>query len=403
MQPGPATVAATPNDRATRLAAVLAAWNVVAHAYPYFDVVHTDWPGALRTALMTAATDSTPEAFLWTLGRMMAALRDGHANAFAEVPIFHAAYLPVALDWVEGALVVTNVGDGAPAGLTPGDVVLAIDGVAADSALALQETRMSGATPQWRRIRAIRGLLYAPRGTRTTWRVRPPSGATRNVTLTFDAPRLLLERMIDKVAEPRPGIFYVDLGRITNEDFAAALPRLEHARGIVFDMRGYPSGVFTPNVLAHLTSEPMKSDHFAAPIIGRPFFTDVTYGADGAWDIAPIAPRLTSNVAFLAGGGTISYAESTMGIVEFYHLGAIVGTQTAGTNGDINRFDVPGRIGIIFTGLLVTKRNGGPHHGVGITPTVPVQRTIDGVARGADEVLDRALAVVERRAPAPSR
>ena len=34
-------------DRATRLAAVALAWNVLQHFYPYFDVVQTDWPGAL--------------------------------------------------------------------------------------------------------------------------------------------------------------------------------------------------------------------------------------------------------------------------------------------------------------------------------------------------------------------
>ena len=39
------------NDRATRLAAVALAWNVFQHFYPYFDVVDTDWPRALATAL----------------------------------------------------------------------------------------------------------------------------------------------------------------------------------------------------------------------------------------------------------------------------------------------------------------------------------------------------------------
>ena len=45
------------DDRATRLAAVALAWNVLRHFYPYFDVVKTDWPAALRQALGSAATD----------------------------------------------------------------------------------------------------------------------------------------------------------------------------------------------------------------------------------------------------------------------------------------------------------------------------------------------------------
>ncbi len=54
-------------DRATRLAAVILGWNVLQHFYPYFDVVRTDWPGALREALAAAATDDDERAFLRTL------------------------------------------------------------------------------------------------------------------------------------------------------------------------------------------------------------------------------------------------------------------------------------------------------------------------------------------------
>jgi len=64
-------------DRATRLAAVAAAWNVGQHFYPYFDDVETDWPGALRRALKDAATDTDENAFLHTLLRLTAALQDG--------------------------------------------------------------------------------------------------------------------------------------------------------------------------------------------------------------------------------------------------------------------------------------------------------------------------------------
>jgi hypothetical protein len=66
------------NDRSARLAAVALAWNVFQHFYPYFDVVETDWPHALVTALTTAATDADERAFVDTLSRLLAALHDGH-------------------------------------------------------------------------------------------------------------------------------------------------------------------------------------------------------------------------------------------------------------------------------------------------------------------------------------
>jgi hypothetical protein len=41
----------SPNDRATRLAAIIVAWNVFQHFYPYFDLVQTDWMASLGALL----------------------------------------------------------------------------------------------------------------------------------------------------------------------------------------------------------------------------------------------------------------------------------------------------------------------------------------------------------------
>ena len=48
------------DDRGTRLAAVIIAWNVFQHFYPYFDVVKTDWSAELPKALRTAGIDAGP-------------------------------------------------------------------------------------------------------------------------------------------------------------------------------------------------------------------------------------------------------------------------------------------------------------------------------------------------------
>jgi C-terminal processing protease CtpA/Prc len=85
-----------------------------------------------------------------------------------------------------------------------------------------------------------------------------------------------------------------------------------------------------------------------------------------------------------------------MGIVEAYKLGAIVGGPTAGTNGNVNPFTLPGGYRLIWTGMQVLKHDGSRHHGVGILPTVPVVRTIAGVAAGRDELLEKAIEVVSR-------
>ena len=80
-----------------------------------------------------------------------------------------------------------------------------------------------------------------------------------------------------------------------------------------------------------------------------------------------------------------------MGIVEHYGLGEIVGQPTAGANGNVNPFTLPGAYRLAWTGMRVVKHDGSQHHLVGIRPTVPVRRTLEGVRAGRDEFLEEAL------------
>jgi C-terminal processing protease CtpA/Prc len=131
-----------------------------------------------------------------------------------------------------------------------------------------------------------------------------------------------------------------------------------------------------------------------------PDYKGVGY-VDGAWRIQPSAPRLTARVVFLSAGGAISYAESTLGVVEAYRLGDIVGEPSAGTNGNVNSFMLLGGYSLGWTGMLVQKRDGTPHHGVGVVPTVPVSPTAAGVRAGRDEILERAISLVTPRPVTP--
>ena len=115
-----------------------------------------------------------------------------------------------------------------------------------------------------------------------------------------------------------------------------------------------------------------------------------------SWDIPPIKPRFTDRVAFLTDGRAISAAETYLGIIEHYQLAEIVGDATAGTNGNVNPIKLPGGYTISWTGMKVLKHDGSQHHGVGILPTIPVQRTIRGVAEGRDEVLERGIEAVSK-------
>jgi Peptidase family S41 len=385
-------------DRATRLAVIALAWNVLQHFYPYFDVVQADWPVALREALASAAVDVDERAFRRTLRFMVAALHDGHGNV-VRVPGSPTATVPLVWDWVQGRLVIALVAkdaQGEAASVRPGTVVLAIDGRPSIEAVAEAERLVSGATEQWRRFRALRNLATVDGAREVSLNVEDTDGRVRVVKL-HPAPRSepLAEPRPPKIHEIEPGIVYVDFARIDDRDFRAALPRMEKAAGLIFDFRGYPTKIMFDTFFPHLIDHPVASPQWHVPFITRPDQTDVTFRRQGEWRISPREPYLKAKRAFIIDGRAISYAESCLGIVEHEKLGALVGGPTAGTNGNVNPVALPGGYQLYWTGMKVLKHDGSRHHGIGIQPTVTVSRTVAGVAQGRDELLEKAIEAVK--------
>lgn len=381
------------NDRSTRLADVVILWNVLQHSYPYFDVVQTDWPAALADGLHGAAVAPDERAFHTTLRRMVAALHDGHG--FVGHPSENRFYmLPLAWDWIEEELVITRAGAGA-AGAKAGDVVVSIDGVPGAKAVLGAGLLVSGATPGWIRYTALNELRLGESAGPVVLELRDPLGALRSVQVSrvTGAPPVADARP-EKITMVRPGIMYVDMDRISDKDFESALPDLAKATGIIFDLRGYPRQLKSI-ILGHLIDKPITCARWNTPVITRPDRQDLRF-AFSNWPVQPALPRLTRKVAFITAGSAISYAETYMGMVENYKLAEIVGQTTAGTNGNVNMVSLPGGYQVGFTGMNVLKHDKSQHHGVGIRPTVSVERTIKGVAEGRDEMLEKAIEVVSK-------
>ncbi|MEO7734413.1 MAG: S41 family peptidase [Kofleriaceae bacterium] len=271
--------------------------------------------------------------------------------------------------------------------------MVSIDGRPAAMLLA-KEVALASGSPQWRHVRARRRLGTGPVGTTATLRLRT-AGIERTVTVArrfatqeTGPNRPAIERLED-------GVYYVDLSRATMPAIDRAMEQLAAAPGVVFDVRDYPNG--NHQVLSHLLTQPDTSKAWLAiPRVIRPDHGPLaisSWDTDG-WEMPVLAPHIAGRVAFLTGPGAISYAESVMGLVAHYHLGAIVGSATAGTNGNVAQIAEPTGCSSWFTGLRVTNSDGSRFHVLGVQPTIPATQTIAGVAAGRDEVLERALRYV---------
>jgi hypothetical protein len=369
----------------TRLADVVVAWNVFRHFYPYWAEAAVDWDARLRAQLQTAWSAETRGAHQDALRALVADARDGHAGVRDTLVHEERASLPVRFRVLEGSIVITaSAVPEAPVGA----VVSQFDGLPMAQKLE-KAMRLSSGTTQWQQVCAEFELAAGRRNTSVALTVDTATGR-RELRLRYDVSEPPSERRPEPLTELEPGVWYVDLTRTNMAQVTPKLKILARARGIVFDVRGNASDAGI-EILGHLIDAP-EADRWmhVAKLVG-PFGQSAGWESYG-WNLKPVSPRLTGRIAFLTDGRAISYTESVMGYVADLKLGTILGSTTAGTNGGIEFFDVPGGFRLSLSGMRVTRHDGRrPHHLVGIKPDIAVTPTIAGVRAGHDEVLERAM------------
>jgi C-terminal processing protease CtpA/Prc len=72
-----------------------------------------------------------------------------------------------------------------------------------------------------------------------------------------------------------------------------------------------------------------------------------------------------------------------------------IGSPTAGADGEICVFTVPGGITIGFTGQSIRHSDGRQLQRIGLVPDIPATPTVQGIQSGKDEVLGRAIAYIQ--------
>lgn len=386
----PAGFAPSGNDRATRLADIALAWPIFQHFYPYFDVAKTDWPAQLREALNRAARDPDDTAFRETLRRMVASLKDGHGNVNYGIP----RYLPLSWELVEHQLVITGVAAGQGGGLRRGDVVLRIGGRDVGDVMRRLEPQVSAATPGWHRLILLRLLSEATEPVTLT--AQHAGGAIFETRLDPALPAPLgYEERPARLGALRDGLWYVDLARIAQADLTPqALSQLAAAKAVIIDNRLYrQDAAAVRTLLSRLAPTTLHGIRLHVPLITRP--DGARDASPEGWDLVidPAAPHIRGHLVFLADANGVSSTESYMSAITGGKLGPVVGENTAGTDGEIDPFALPGGYTVVWTGMKVTKQDGAPLHGVGFAPDYPVARTLAGIRAGRDEILERGIEV----------
>jgi hypothetical protein len=376
-------------DRSAQLAAVGMSWSTFQHFYPYWDVVQVDWAAVLPSALREAAQATTHEAYYDVIKRLNAQTKDGHAWV-DDLGLPPLGFADISLQVLDGRVLVAKRW-GQAQDVRLGGEVLSVDGEPIAQVMARGRAMTPTVTPGIRDNNATGWMLAGKPEATLDFEIADLAGAKCIHHLIAQNPQSRRTRP-DPIREIKPGLLLVELGRISQEEFQKALPRLVDAKGLIFDHRGYPShGEF----LKHFRNGPLEGIQMHIPVSLLPNGEGRTYLSQ-RWVTLSKGPTYRGRVAVLLGGDhNISAAETFLEVVAANHLAPLVGRPTAGTNGNIQEFTLPGNLRGIITGMRVLKGDGSQHHGIGILPTHPVKHTREALAAGRDEDVERALALLE--------
>jgi hypothetical protein len=381
------------HDAGFRLLAVYRFWNMVAYWFPYRDVMGENWDAVLAEFIPRVVLTPTFEEYERALMALVARIHDSHANLWSSLevrPPVGNGMCPGQFRLIGEGAVVTKTPAGIPS-IQPGDVVTALDKV------PLRELIHPWLPYYGNSNEAARDRDFSRCFTRGPL-TRPATLTLRRNERTFDVEVPREKENLDDVfafhdrAGPTfckisPEVAYIKLSDVKVEDVDDYLDQAVGTRGLVIDIRNYPSA-FVPFALGRRLVEK------AVPCV---IFTKPDYRRPGAflWTEAvvlrPEGKRYTGKVAILVDEVTQSSAEYTAMILRAAPGAVVVGSQTAGADGNCVDVPLPGNGAAMFSGIGVFYPDRKPTQRIGIVPDILARPTPAGIRAGRDEVLEAAL------------
>lgn len=391
-------------DTGFRLLALYRYWNMVEYFYPYKSLIDNKWSEVLSTHLRPFIDASTELAYELALTALLTELNDSHAlllagnNAIEQsLGEYHA---PIRLNKIEGKWIVTEIYNPELLNgieIKVGDEVTHIN----QETLASIEIRNKNRYPAsndavyYRDLQ--RDLLRSPN---QILNITYLSGnKSKSIDLKLYKRKELNIYYTFKVDRTKKGYYllnnnigYITLANVTNEDIEEVKKQFSDTKGIIIDARNYPSAFVPHSLGSYFVSKP------------TPFLKNLfpTLNFPGAFEFSKeltIQPRETKykgKVVVLINEVSQSASEYAIMALKAGDNVTLMGSHTAGTNGDTAQVDLPGNRVALIGGAGIYYPSGNVTQREGIKPDVEVNITRKGIIEGKDEVLEKAKELLMR-------
>lgn len=389
-------------DDGYRLLSLYRYWNMIQYFFQYKNLIEEDWKDVLSEFIPRIISVKNETEYVLTLQELIGRIHDTHANVWGGNEVL-AKYIgerfaPVEIGFVEDKAEVVRFHElllGSKSGLEIGDMVTAVNGREL-SDLVKERLKNSPASNYPTQLRDIGFSLlrsndsliqvnYIRNGQAGIKSVRTYSQDQLNVYSKFQVTDTCF-RMLDN------GIAYINHGSLQSKYLPQLWEKIKDSKALIIDIRNNPSDFLVFDLGAYLMPEP-------TPFVK---FTNGSVQTPGLFTYEMPTKVGRNNKNYYNGKLIILVNETSQSSAEYHSMAyrahpnaVVVGSTTAGADGNVSKIQLPGGVISMISGIGVYYPDGKETQRVGIVPDVEVKPTIEGVKNGRDEVLERAIQLIE--------
>lgn len=398
-------------DEGYRLLAIYRYWNIIQYFFPYRDMIGEDWCKVLEALIpkFLEATDAL--SYKLAVLELASRINDTHANVWSEdgqINDFYGRLWSVAqIKFIENHAVVTGYYNnklGETSGLQIGDIITSINGEPVEKVIERLRPFYPASNDAAKMRKIATNLLRGNQAKATLGILR--EGTPIEVAIDrYDIKSDSLDTSINwayhlpdscyRLLSPEVG--YICLGNIQSALIPAIFEKFKNTKGIVIDIRNYPAESVVHSLGKYLMP---KATAFMQGVYGSVTFP-------GLFSPRPIRKVGEKNRNYYKGKVVILINEITQSHAEYTAMAfrvapnaTVVGNTTAGADGNVSKFSLPGGVYSVISGVGIFYPDGKPAQRVGIVPDIEVKPTVAGICAGRDELLEKAYEVItgEKRA-----
>ena len=380
-------------DTGIKLLAIFRYWNMIEYFYPNRHLMDENWDNVLQEFIPKISTTKDKKEYTLTVLELIGKIQDTHANiwGFSEVleRYFGKNIVPVELKFVENKAVVVKLQDEfKDANLQVGDVILKVNGLKVEDWIK-NNLKYFPASNYPTQLRDVATKMLRSNENSINLTIENTSGIKDVVVSTIKYQYFDFEPVSHKILNENIGYIYP--GTLKKGEINEIMDKFLDKKGLIIDLRCYPSDFIMFSLSKRLLNEKKEFVHFTAGNIKTPgLFTKIATVAVGGKN----KDYFKGKVIILVNEQTQSQAEYTTMALRKVPNAQVVGSTTAGADGNISEIYLPGGIFSYISGIGVLNLDSSETQRVGIIPDVKMEPTIKGIRAGKDEVLDKAIELI---------